>query len=287
MTHPTDEIVDDDLDQLLDQALDEFETQKMAANKPLKTSAVAMDSIPMDKLAEHMESLLKDASSNVAPLDQQDEAAARMLMEEMMKAFGAQDPGFNASTSVPGSSSAKKDASFKTALEETMERLQSSSDKVEAEVNSGAGLADDPMLAQMMKELDQLGDGEGFQQMIDTMMQELMSKELMFEPLKDLADKYPKWLEENKSELTTDQYAQYETQLAYCKQIIALYEQDEDPAKRADVLKQVSTLMQKMQDCGSPPEAILKDLAPGLEFGEDGLPKLGEALGQGGDCSIM
>lgn len=29
-----------------------------------------------------------------------------------------------------------------------------------------------------------------------------------------------------------------------------------------------------MQACGQPPEEIVQDLAPGLAFGEDGLPQL-------------
>jgi len=40
-----------------------------------------------------------------------------------------------------------------------------------------------------------------------------------------------------------------------------------------------------MQDCGNPPPEILKELAPGMELGADGIPKLPDV--NGGDCCIM
>lgn len=45
--------------------------------------------------------------------------------------------------------------------------------------------------------------------------------------------------------------------------------------------------MQKMQDCGSPPEEILKQLAPGLEFDENGVPKMDELPSGAGECNLM
>ena len=55
--------------------------------------------------------------------------------------------------------------------------------------------------------------------------------------------------------------------------------------------------MQEMQETGQPPVEIIKDLAPGLEFGADGMPVMPN-MGQGvvppgmpGDpaqgCSVM
>jgi peroxin-19 len=38
----------------------------------------------------------------------------------------------------------------------------------------------------------------------------------------------------------------------------------------------VLALMQEMQACGPPPQAIMADVAPGLSFGADGAPQLGD-----------
>lgn len=58
----------------------------------------------------------------------------------------------------------------------------------------------------------------------------------------------------------------YGKQYQYFQQIIAVYESEPDNFAR------LSELMQAMQETGQPPSEIVKDLAPGLEFGDDGMP---------------
>lgn len=41
-----------------------------------------------------------------------------------------------------------------------------------------------------------------------------------------------------------------------------------------------------MQECGNPPDEILQELAPGLELGADGMPKLPGGPG-GQECNVM
>jgi peroxin-19 len=38
------------------------------------------------------------------------------------------------------------------------------------------------------------------------------------------------------------------------------------------IMLRLMELMQDMQECGQPPSEIIKELAPGLEFGPDGMP---------------
>lgn len=43
------------------------------------------------------------------------------------------------------------------------------------------------------------------------------------------------------------------------------------------------------QECGQPPDDIVKELAPGMSFGPDGLPSIPAMPGPAGDgnCSVM
>lgn len=43
---------------------------------------------------------------------------------------------------------------------------------------------------------------------------------------------------------------------------------------RGSVAESGGRAFMQMQACGQPPEEIVQDLAPGLAFGEDGLPQL-------------
>jgi len=45
--------------------------------------------------------------------------------------------------------------------------------------------------------------------------------------------------------------------------------------------------MQEMADCGQPPPEIIHDLAPGVQFGQDGMPMLPGQDPNNPGCSIM
>jgi peroxin-19 len=49
----------------------------------------------------------------------------------------------------------------------------------------------------------------------------------------------------------------------------------------------VTDLMTEMQATGNPPTDIIKELAPDVEIGPDGEPKLGEFKPGQQDCCIM
>lgn len=101
---------------------------------------------------------------------------------------------------------------------------------------------------------------------MDTMMQQLLSKEVLYEPMKEIGDRYPEWLESHKSELSSEDTARYTRQYDFIKQLCHAYETTPDDFKK------ILDLMQNMQECGQPPPDIVRELAPGLDLGGDGLP---------------
>jgi Pex19 protein family len=70
---------------------------------------------------------------------------------------------------------------------------------------------DDTMLKNLMKGLEGLNTNDGLDadSMLDGIMEQLLSKELMYQPMKQVADRFPSWLEENKLRLTKDEYSEY------------------------------------------------------------------------------
>jgi len=86
--------------------------------------------------------------------------------------------------------------SFSETISRTMERMQeseSAADKArdEAELQSET----DVFLAEMLKQLDSAGGGEGvggeegMAKLLEGMMEQLMSKDILYEPMKDLQEK--------------------------------------------------------------------------------------------------
>lgn len=96
--------------------------------------------------------------------------------------------------------------------------------KLPASVASGK-LIDD-MISQF-EESDEKDD-EGFDEVIDGMMQQLLSKDLMCEPTRLLCERYPIWLSENKDKISEEQYASYEKQYATFQRLLATYDTQPD-----------------------------------------------------------
>ena len=60
------------------------------------------------------------------------------------------------------------------------------------------------------------------------MMRQLLSKELMYDPMKQVCMKYPEWLAEAKGQLTDEEYNRYGHQYQYFQRIVAVYETEPD-----------------------------------------------------------
>ena len=77
-------------------------------------------------------------------------------------------------------------------------------------------------------------------------------------------------------QLGKEEYERYGKQYQYFQQILAVYDNEPDNYSR------LMELMQEMQEYGQPPVEIIKELAPGIEFGEDGMPRLDGLQGMPG-----
>ncbi|CAK1593000.1 unnamed protein product [Parnassius mnemosyne] len=127
-------------------------------------------------------------------------------------------------------------------------------------------------------------DSNMFVPFMQGMMQSLLSKEVLYPSLKDLVDRYPTWLAENKGKIEQSEYERFEKQQKLMEEVCAELEpeQESDPEdvkrKRFEI---VLNLMQQMQDLGQPPTELVGDI---------GSPPQGFAPPAGQDpsqCSIM
>ncbi len=62
------------------------------------------------------------------------------------------------------------------------------------------------MMESMMKELSAFGASGDADDVVDGMMRQLLSKELMYEPMKQVCDRFPAWLAESKAHLSEEEY---------------------------------------------------------------------------------
>ncbi|GAX14618.1 peroxin-19 [Fistulifera solaris] len=114
--------------------------------------------------------------------------------------------------------------------------------------------------------------------LVESMMQQLLAKDLMYEPMKQVATAFPSWLQEKKSTLSEHEYQQRCQQYQCFQKLVHVYETD--PTNTT----QLMTLMQDVQEYGQPPNDIVQTIAPGLQWDDaTGLPKMEASE----ECPIM
>jgi len=95
------------------------------------------------------------------------------------------------------------------------------------------------MMNSVMKDMEKLNSKQDADQMVDGVMKQLLNKDLMYEPMKQVMMRFPKWLAENKEGLSEEEYEKYGTQYQYFQRIVRVYETEPDNFPR---------LMELMQD---------------------------------------
>lgn len=98
----------------------------------------------------------------------------------------------------------------------------------------------------------------------------MLSKEYLYEPMKEISEKYPEWMEKNKDKHSEAEMKQYGMQHKCFIRICEAF--DEDPENNSKVME----LMTEMQMYGQPPAELVEDM------GGEGLPGMGGMPGMGG-----
>lgn len=62
------------------------------------------------------------------------------------------------------------------------------------------------MMESMMKELSAFGSSGDADDVVDGMMKQLLSKDLIYDPMKQVCDRFPAWLAESKAHLSEEEY---------------------------------------------------------------------------------
>jgi len=165
--------------------------------------------------------------------------------------------------------SEKNPIDFNKIVEKTMEKLSENmksgqSQQQNPPPNPDTSANEDDLLEQMLNEFD---NNTGYQGLVQGMMQQLLSKDVLYEPMKEMRDKYPAWLRENQSKLPQAEFEKYVVQYNHIEEILFVYEKEGD--KDFD---KILKLMREMQECGHVPTEIVRQLAPDVEFDAHGQP---------------
>ncbi|OJD24997.1 hypothetical protein ACJ73_03643 [Blastomyces percursus] len=195
------------------------------------------------------------------------------------------DKSGTTATGTAGSSggASKAEDGFQETIRKTMERMQASGDKATAAATEDGT---DDMLMQLLKAMESGaggaggGDDENLDKIFMGIMEQLSNKEMLYEPMKELHDKFGPWLLENREKVPKEDLERYELQSVLVAEIVGKFDEegysDEKPADRAYIWEK----MQKMQAAGSPPDALVSNPLA------DELGLSGAFAGGGGDTEM-
>ncbi|XP_047445095.1 peroxisomal biogenesis factor 19 [Mugil cephalus] len=280
---------DAELDELLDSALDDFDkTSAPPAPEPVAASSSAASGAQKPPLLEDckMFETLFEGDMAAQAKDEWEKAMSELAQEEpeLLQHFQKLS---EAAGKVGTDTESQQE--FTSCLKETLRGLAKNADNLQT-----SGLAGDDLV----KALEGLGLEEGGEgggedgnilPIMQSIMQNLLSKEVLYPSLKEISTKYPEWLESNKPSLSPEDHQRYEQQAKIMEEICKLFErEDEGAADKESTFESIMDLMQKLQDLGQPPKELAGEAPPGFNFDLESLNLPGGAgAGAAEQCSIM
>jgi len=282
------EIDPSELDDILDSALEEFEEEELAkvSQEAIGGSSAApgarVDEVlktqQRDEVTQQLHNMISDLEdprhkdtlqhtfAHLSGVAEGAETLEQFLEQtkeqERLSAQGHAGAADSTATPFHEGGATEVDRS----VAQTLQMLAENASDMEGMSSSQVEATGEDMMNNMIAEFEKLGEKEDFSEVVDGMMRQLLSKELMYEPMKQVCEKYPEWLALQVDSLPTEEYERYGRQYQYFQRIVAVYETEPDNFPR------IMELMHDVQEYGQPPAEIIKDLAPGLEFNEEGMP---------------
>lgn len=156
--------------------------------------------------------------------------------------------------SQPATDASSAEASFQQTIQRTMERMQASGAQATSAATADAQAPDD-FMAEMLRQLQSGGlDGEGgdeeFSKMLLGVMEQLTNKEILYEPMKELSDKFPAWIEKNKDTTSKEDLKRYEEQQRLASEIVSKFEESAYSDSNAADREYIVDRMQSVSDPG-------------------------------------
>ncbi|XP_069805590.1 peroxisomal biogenesis factor 19 [Dendropsophus ebraccatus] len=280
---------DKELDELLDSALDDFEKTGLppppapaAADKSAKpdVSARPPGDAAKDPLFTSQEKFFQELfSSELA-------AQATEEFEKAMKELAEEEPHlveqFQKLSEAAGKvgSDETSQQEFTSCLKETLTGLAKNANELQ-----NSSLSEEELGRAMeglgMEDLEGEGNILPFMQNI---MQNLLSKEVLYPSLKEITDKFPEWLQTHRDTLPPEEYQKYQEQHNLMGRICQHFETESgDETARFEA---IMDLMQQLQELGHPPKELAGDSPPGLNFDMDSM-NLNSGSASGEQCLIM
>lgn len=266
---PADDDFDDELDQLLEGAMSNFDKKPVVAPvTPSKTTTATTATTPSSK------SEISTLAAEIAS-DLRTHPAIAAKFQKLLALLSVDVGEKPAPAATPSRPSVARGPSPKPDFAENMSHVYEDMLRQATGVEDD-GLPGDEQLEAMLKSMMDSDSGEEVMPMMQEMMQQLFTKDVMYPSIAEMRTKYGPWIDANRAKLTAEQMHNYTSQHQLLHRICDVYENTTTTPE--DQIAQALELMQQMQSFGAPPP----ELAPngGMQGGFPGMPGADQ-------CSVM
>lgn len=226
----------EDLDELLDSALQDFD------DTPENSTEAKLS--PVFSREDNLRP--KSGGGGVKDDSSSSESNSRSLLFGDGDVESVLNSILNSSDGTAGSSDS---SSVDDVIAGTMEKLTKSSQ----------GIEDD--LADMLKNID-MNDDSALFPFVQGALQTFLCKDILYPSMSEIKDRYPVWMDENKSKLSETDYNRYIKQYEHIRQICVEFEKEKDDDTeqvKKERFQKLLELMQKVNECGDPPSELVGD----------------------------
>lgn len=197
----------------------------------------------MQKQFEQMMRELDNVAASDGPEAEALRQAAGITKEDAAAAAAS-------SAAKPGSDAARADSSFQETIKRTMERMQESGEAAGAAAASSSK-SDEDFMAKLLRELETGGGGgdgsdDDFSKMLMGIMEQLTNKDILYEPMKEMNDKFPDWMEKNKGKHSDEDMKRYAEQQTLASEIVAKFEEPDYSDDKVEYRQYIVDRMQRV-----------------------------------------
>lgn len=236
------------------------------------------------KLDEEQNETTPEGDEKSKERDEDEDPEVTEMMEDLQKQFESlmQQDGnqadketvqnFEALLNVLGDASKNKDSvsmkqmkkemqsgdEFKSIVSNTLDRLKENSNKVDEALEQEKKTQNsDDILSQLLDQLVESGegdDGEGMDNAILKMLAQMSSKEVLYQPMKQMQLEFTEWLEQNENDPDHEEkIPTYKKQFELVNDIIRIYERDDYTNEQYH--GQLADLLDDLEQLGDSPVA--------------------------------
>ncbi|NP_001343443.1 peroxisomal biogenesis factor 19 isoform d [Mus musculus] len=270
---------DRELEELLESALDDFDKAKPSPEHAPTISAPdasgpqkrAPGDTAKDALFASQEKFFQEL------FDSELASQATAEFEKAMKELAEEEPHlveqFQKLSEAAGrvGSDASSQQEFTSCLKETLSGLAKNATELQ-----NSGMSEE----ELMKAMEGLGMDEGDGEasilpIMQSIMQNLLSKDVLYPSLKEITEKYPEWLQSHQDSTPPEQFEKYQQQHSVMVKICEQFEAETPTDSEATQRARFEAMLDLMQQ------------PPGLNFDLDALNLSGPPGANGEQCLIM